>query len=60
MDPRNPKRPEGEQGANWARCRECGRAAHKIKEIRHTKLCRNRERAGDVKTVQAETKGPIL
>lgn len=38
-DPRKPQRPAGEAGANWARCVECGRAAHKLKDIRHTKSC---------------------
>lgn len=38
-DPRNPKRPEGESGENWAKCRQCNRAAVKIVLIRHTKKC---------------------
>jgi len=40
MDPRNPKRPEGDAGSNWVRCRECGRQAHQIKLIRHVQGCR--------------------
>jgi hypothetical protein len=39
-DPRNPKRPEGCEGDNWVRCRNCGRSAVALRLIRHTKLCR--------------------
>lgn len=38
-DPRNPKRPNGEAGANWAQCRSCGRGSHKLGLIRHAKYC---------------------
>jgi hypothetical protein len=41
-DPRNPKRPDGEAGSNWVRCRDCGREARKIVAIRHRKSCRAR------------------
>lgn len=37
MDPRNPK-PKS-LGDNVAVCRECGRSARKIKDIRHKKYC---------------------
>ncbi len=39
LDPRKPKRPEGDAGSNWARCRECGREAHKLRDLRHAKYC---------------------
>lgn len=41
-DPRNPKRPDGDAGANWVRCRECGRGAPSLKLLRHAKSCSNR------------------
>jgi hypothetical protein len=40
MDPRNPKRPDGDAGANWCVCRSCLRGAHHMRDIRHTKACR--------------------
>jgi hypothetical protein len=42
MDPRNPARPDGDAGNNWAYCVECGRAAHHARDIRHTKRCPTR------------------
>jgi hypothetical protein len=38
-DPRNPQRPDGEAGANWAHCRRCARGAHHMRDIRHRKRC---------------------
>jgi hypothetical protein len=38
-DPRNPKRLDGPEGDNWARCRRCGRGAEKARLIRHSKAC---------------------
>ena len=42
MDPRNPKRPDGDAGSNWAECVRCHRCAPKAKLIRHTKGCPDR------------------
>lgn len=39
-DPRAPKRPDGEAGASWAVCRDCGREAARLKDIRHRKNCK--------------------
>lgn len=39
MDPRNPRRPAGEAGANWCECRHCGRGGSSIAEIRHQPHC---------------------
>jgi len=36
-DPRAPKRPEGEAGANWVCCRSCGRSAPTMRLLRHAK-----------------------
>jgi hypothetical protein len=38
-DPRNPKRPDGEAGANWAQCHGCGRGGPGIGFIRHRQGC---------------------
>lgn len=38
-DPRKPVRPELDAGANWARCRKCGRGAGRIADVRHAKSC---------------------
>lgn len=40
MDPRNPKRPDGDAGSNWAVCLECGRGGKRLKAIQHRKHCR--------------------
>ena len=39
MDPRNPKRPDGDAGSNWTKCLHCGRGAAKMREIVHAKGC---------------------
>ena len=36
-DPRKPRRPAGDLGANWVRCRECDRSAPTLKLLRHAK-----------------------
>ncbi len=46
-DPRKPTRPEGDAGANWAICRECGREGAGLKAIRHRKSCRFFQAARD-------------
>jgi hypothetical protein len=38
-DPRNPKRPDGEAGANWAHCRSCDRGGPGLSFIRHRAGC---------------------
>lgn len=38
-DPRNPKRPEGEAGANWASCNTCGRGGPGMSFVRHRASC---------------------
>lgn len=38
-DPRNPKRPDGDVGSNWVKCRECCRGAPTLRLLRHAKGC---------------------
>jgi hypothetical protein len=58
-DPRNPKRPTDDAGANWAECKKCRRAAIKITLIRRTKKCPSRPELAELSITERTMVGII-